>query len=231
LKNNESNKSHAVLAVFAKRGQLGRVKTRMQPLLSAQEALSLHNALIAHVFSRLERAQLAPVELWLGGFDGPADNDYLLDEYPLSICNKKDIYFQEGVDLGARMAHAAKAVLTRAECVLLVGADCPSVDAAYIQAALEALDAGESIVIGPAEDGGYVLLGLRCVPACLFADMPWGSEQVMALTRKRLQAAGLRWLELPPRWDVDRPEDLLRLQALDPDFAQLTASWLKGEVN
>jgi rSAM/selenodomain-associated transferase 1 len=196
----------------------------MQPLLSAQEALSLHNALIAYVFSRLAKAQLAPVELWLGEDERLSKSDYLLDEYPLSICNKKNIYLQEGVDLGARMAHAAKNVLTRAECVLLVGADCPSVDAAYVQAALDALDAGESIVIGPAEDGGYVLLGLRCVPDCLFTDIPWGGEQVMALTRKRLQAAGLRWLELSPRWDVDRPEDLARLVALDPVFAELSAS-------
>jgi glycosyltransferase A (GT-A) superfamily protein (DUF2064 family) len=59
-----------------------------------------------------------------------------------------------------------------------------------------------------------VLLGLRAVPDCLFTDMPWGTADVMETTRARLRAEGLEWVELEPRWDVDRPEDLPRWEAL-----------------
>ena len=76
------------------------------------------------------------------------------------------------------------------------------------------------IVIGPAEDGGYVLLGLRGVPDCLFAEMPWGTADVLETTRARLRADGLGWIELEPRWDVDRPEDLPRWEALRRSAAE-----------
>ncbi|MQM30903.1 MAG: hypothetical protein CRU78_10415, partial [Candidatus Accumulibacter phosphatis] len=69
----------------------------------------------------------------------------------------------------------------------------------------------------PAEDGGYVLLGLRCPQPGLFEGVDWGSERVMAQTRQRLLALGLRWCELPALWDVDRPADLTRLATL-PGF-------------
>jgi hypothetical protein len=71
------------------------------------------------------------------------------------------------------------------------------------------------VVIGPAEDGGYVLLGLRSVAATLFSDMPWGTERVLDMTLQRLQQ--LDWCPalLPALWDVDRPEDLSRLAALN----------------
>ena len=65
----------------------------------------------------------------------------------------------------------------------------------------------------PAEDGGYVLIGLARPVASLFHDIAWGSDRVMAQSRERLRAAGVRWRELAPSWDVDRPEDLARLRA------------------
>jgi hypothetical protein len=206
----------AVTAVFAKTPRRGAVKTRLQPLLGEEGALSLHKSLIQFVFRNLEAAALCPLEFWVAVGDGSLEGDSLHEEVFTTICNINNIYRQEEGDLGARMADCARRVLQRADSVVLVGADCPAVDGAYLQQALQHLQDGADIVFGPAEDGGYVLLGLRQVPDCLFVDMPWGSEQLMQITRERLRAAGLDWVELEPRWDVDRPEDLSRWEALRP---------------
>ncbi len=212
---------NARLALFAKAPMLGKVKTRMQAVLGRDGALALHKSLIHYVFHRLEGAKLCPITFWVAT-DGALDKDKALhDECFVSLCNKKNIVEQSEGDLGARMAFAANRALESADYVVLVGADCASVDAAYLESALQALEGGESIVIGPAEDGGYVLIGLRTVPECLFANMQWGVPSVLAATRQNLRTAGLSWVELAPRWDVDRPEDLERLKTLQPAFPSL----------
>ncbi len=211
---------NGVVAVFAKTPRRGAVKTRLQPLLGEDGALSLHKSLIQFVFNNLEAAGLCPVEFWVAVGDGTLEGDSLHEDVFTSICNIRNIFEQAAGDLGARMAGCARQVLQRAEYVVLVGADCPSVDADYLRCALGHLEAGADIVIGPAEDGGYVLLGLRGVPDCLFAEMPWGTADVLETTRARLRADGLGWIELEPRWDVDRPEDLPRWEALRRSAAE-----------
>ncbi len=206
------------LALYAKEPVRGKVKTRMQGLLGVEGALSLHKALINYVFHNLASAQLCPIQVWVAAIDENASLNKEHDDMFLSLCNKKDIYWQSGFDLGARMAFSARQALKHSDYVVLVGADCASVDAVYLEQALQVLESGEEIVIGPAEDGGYVLLGLRSVPDCLFENVPWGEAEVLAATRRNLLEAGLRWHELAPRWDVDRPEDLVRLQSLNPPF-------------
>jgi glycosyltransferase A (GT-A) superfamily protein (DUF2064 family) len=103
--------------------------------------------------------------------------------------------------------------LAESDGVVLIGNDCPAIDSGFLQAACAALD-DHSVVIGPAEDGGYVLLGLRKKEVNVFADMPWGTDQVLALTLQRLSQQGCKPALLPTLWDVDRPEDLGRLAAL-----------------
>jgi rSAM/selenodomain-associated transferase 1 len=209
-----------VVALYAKAPVLGRVKTRMQAVLGQEGALSLHKALIRYVFRNLQESRLCPIQLWVAQSQESSKPNKSHDEYFLSLCNKRDIFNQSGTDLGAKMAFTARQVLQSSDYVVLVGSDCASVDAAYLEQALRALESGEQIVFGPAEDGGYVLLGLRVVPDCLFAAVPWGEEQVMAITRQNLAAEGLTWLELEPRWDVDRPQDLPRLASLVPPFPE-----------
>jgi glycosyltransferase A (GT-A) superfamily protein (DUF2064 family) len=93
-----------------------------------------------------------------------------------------------------------------------VGSDCPSLGAADLLAAAASL-ATHDAVIQPAEDGGYVLVGMaRPVPG-LFEGIRWGEAGVMRETRARLRAAAATWREMPARWDVDRPEDYRRLVA------------------
>jgi rSAM/selenodomain-associated transferase 1 len=124
---------------------------------------------------------------------------------------------QRGDDLGARMLHAATSALANADAVVLIGTDCPDLGPEYLEQALTLL--GEhAVVLGPADDGGYVMLGIgkvcgRALPR-LFEAMPWGSDRIAAITRQRLEASGMRWAELPSLADLDRPEDLERFGAL-----------------
>ena len=208
----------AVVALYAKAPQLGKVKTRMQAVLGMEGALSLHKTLIRYVFRNFSEAHLCPIQLWVAQASGSFSSDEQHDDFFLSLCNSKNIFDQSGADLGAKMASTARQVLKSSDYVVLVGSDCASVDAAYLEQALQALESGEQIVFGPAEDGGYVLLGLRIVPDCLFTAVPWGDAEVMETTRRNLEEAGLSWFELESRWDVDRPQDLPRLASLEPRF-------------
>ena len=111
------------------------------------------------------------------------------------------------------IGRAIAAGLKEYKAVLLVGSDCPGMDAAYLQRARAALER-VPVVLGPATDGGYVLVGSRVDRIDMFEDIPWGTEEVMCLTRKRLRDAGLSWLEMEPLADIDVPEDLPLWQAL-----------------
>jgi rSAM/selenodomain-associated transferase 1 len=116
-------------------------------------------------------------------------------------------------NLGDRMARAFARALAGRRAVLIVGTDCPALSVAYIRQAADALAGAADAVLGPAEDGGYVLIGLRRVAAGLFDGIDWGGADVCDTQRQLLAEAGFRWEELPTLWDVDRPTDLDRYQA------------------
>jgi uncharacterized protein len=183
----------------------GRVKTRLIPALGKDGACDLQRLL-------LERALQLPAEgfserfLWL---------DDLPDPRLQALANKLDwtLVEQPAGDLGERMRCIATLGLAESDAVILIGNDCPALDGGYLSGACLALQ-GQSVVIGPAEDGGYVLLGLRRITSALFSDMPWGTEQVLRMTQERLQQLDWTHHLLPELWDVDRPEDLPRLAAL-----------------
>ena len=102
------------------------------------------------------------------------------------------------------------------EPLLLIGTDCPMLAPDHLRSAADALLQGTDVVFGPAEDGGYILIGLRkpsaAVDLRLFEGIDWSTDRVMAQSRARLRAAGARWHELPLLWDVDEPADWLRWQ-------------------
>ena len=99
--------------------------------------------------------------------------------------------------------------------LLLIGTDCPALHTGHLHEAANLLHSGHDAVFIPAEDGGYVLVGLRRPQPYLFERIDWGSESVMAHTRERLTRLGLRWAEPATLWDVDRPADLARLAMLE----------------
>ena len=194
------------LHMLARAPVAGRVKTRLIPALGAQGACDLQQLL-------LERALQLPAY-------GFSERFLWLDDLPdaglqqLALNLGWTLVEQPAGDLGERMRRIATLGLAESDAVILIGNDCPALDGNYLQAACGALQE-QPVVIGPAEDGGYVLLGLRCMTASLFSDMPWGTERVFDLTLQRLQQ--LDWCPalLTTLWDVDRPEDLSRLAALD----------------
>lgn len=211
----------ARILLFAKTPQKGQVKTRLQPVLGEQGALDLHTALIRFCWQQLVAGSVAEPELWMSDFKDP--------DFPKQLSAPYACYRQQGENLGDRMYHAMTRALQRAAKVLIVGADCPAVNADYLSLALGKLSEGVPIVLGPAEDGGYVLVGMNrphlflphlSLPnlsppyPSLFRDIAWGTDQVMAQTRIKLQESATEWFELPTCWDVDRPEDLVRLAHL-----------------
>ena len=116
-------------------------------------------------------------------------------------------------DLGAKMLAAIEFCCRRGRPGLVVGSDLPPLDAAYVRQAAAALQRHE-VVLGPAEDGGYGLVGLRAPAPELFAGLPWGTSGVAAETRVRIARLNLKLAELPPLWDVDDVQGWRRFQAL-----------------
>jgi len=198
----------AALAIMAKAPVPGQVKTRLISAVGAETAARLHAALLRKTGREMLRANLCPVRLWCAPDTGHPEFAALQS---LGAALKT----QCGGDLGARMARAARESLDTAEQVIVIGTDCPALDHGYVESAIVALMRGDDAVVGPAEDGGYCLLGLKRVDDELFRNMPWGGERVLEETRRRLDKLRWRWSELPPLWDVDRPEDLRRLERLD----------------
>ena len=193
------------LIVFAKAPEPGKVKTRLIPALSAAGAAELHRRLVRHSLGAAKAARLGPVELWCApDTSGPFFRE----------CERRfgaSLHAQGEGDLGARMLRAFESALAHAPRAILVGSDIPALSARYLRDADQALVRGDDAVIGPAEDGGYVLMGLSRSDPELFRDIPWGGPEVMAETRRRIAALAWRSRELPVLWDVDRPEDLGRL--------------------
>lgn len=195
------------ILLFAKAPEPGKVKTRLIPTIGEEAAAQLYQQLLVSTVKKVASAGIAPTVLYCAPDTG----------HPLfqKLASKWDIELkqQHGADLGERMAQATVAALRSGESAVLIGGDCPMLDAGHLQQALRWLYQGSDAVIGPAEDGGYFLLGLKDYNRLLFENIPWGGDRVLALTRDRLQQMSWSWRELEPLWDLDRPEDLQRYQA------------------
>lgn len=178
------------------------MKTRLATVLGDDRACALHRAFVLDLADRL--ASLPFDVIWAYT---PA-----AAPFPALLPNARCVA-QVGDDLGARMAHAVAAAFAEdATPVLVIGADVPHVPAAYLEEAAEMV--ATRVVVGPAEDGGYYLIGLaRPIPE-LFAHVPWGSDAVLETTRERALGLGLAMHLLPSTFDIDEPVDLERLRGL-----------------
>ena len=197
------------ILIFAKAPTPGQVKTRLIQALGERGAAELQRQLIERTLHTAAAAALGAIELWCT--PGPEDPF-------LAACAKRHgtgLRTQGEGNLGTRMARALESVLAAGSPGLLIGCDCPVLTPAYLREAAAALAGGNDAVFGPAEDGGYVLVGLARRPTAeLFEDIVWGTATVMQETRARLARGNWRWRELALLWDVDRPEDLPRLRQL-----------------
>lgn len=218
--------SEIAILQFTRSPAAPRIKTRLSSCLTHKERIELHCRMTSHVCAAALDSGLGPVQLWV---DGPVDHpflDELCGNFPLQV------FSQSGGDLGERMFAAAEQALRDFAAVVLIGSDCPFLDAQYLRRAASLL-ANHDGVLGPATDGGYVLLGLRRVSRLIFSGVPWGSDRVLAVTEDLMGSSGWSYRLLQPLPDIDRPDDL---QLLDrsglPDslrqFAKGTSA-LKSE--
>ena len=203
-----NTESAARVVVFSKAPEPGTVKTRLIPALGPEGAAALHRDLTVRAIETALAASVGPVELWCAPDASHSFFAECAQRHPVSLVD-------QGVgDLGARMHAAFSSLLGTCERVLLIGSDVPALTPRYLQEADRALSEGEDAVVGPAEDGGYVLIGLRRVALQLFEGIAWGGPDVWCDTRARLDALRWRYRSLPALWDVDRREDLRRLEKI-----------------
>ena len=188
--------------VFARTPRPGAVKRRLIPALGSRGAARLYEGMLRATVRTAVDAGVGPVELWAT----PTTEHPVFEA--LGAQAGVSLHVQRGPDLGARMQGALERALRHAAGVILIGSDCPSLAADDLREAARRLRGRDDVVLGPALDGGYYLIALAQPMPALFHDVSWGSEEVLAVTRGRLQAAGSRWSELAPRRDVDRPSDL-----------------------
>lgn len=194
-----------LIQIFCKAPVLGKVKTRLIQKLGRRGALDLYLQMFERLIAELSASRFN-TELWIS----PDKDHAFFESYAFAR------FQQAGPHLGVRMSTALRDGLNRHESVILVGTDLPLIDRSYIEQAVGALQTHD-VVLGPAEDGGYGLVGVKAETPDMFSDIDWGTERVLSQTCARLNRDGLDFGLLPLIWDVDRPDDLPRYQA-----------WLEG---
>lgn len=201
------SKTSNKLLIFTKSPVLGEVKTRLQPIYSKEQSLKLHKKMMLNTLALTKKLNDIDVELCCA----PNRNTLFFLEcennFPVLLSD------QQGAELGERMAFALSVALQTHDKAIIIGTDCPAIDEDYISQALSALDDVDA-VIGPAADGGYVLLGMRKFSLELFTNFSWGTDSVLTQTREVLSDLSWTSKELAIMHDVDRPEDLHRYKDL-----------------
>ena len=199
------------IIIFSRYPRAGQVKTRLIPHLGAEGAARLQQYLTEQTLARATAAATlrpARLSLWYTGGSAPEMTDWLGTDLSLRP--------QQGTDLGERMAAAFQAAWAEGmQRAVLLGTDCPALSSELIARALAELE-GHDLVLGPAHDGGYYLIGLRHglapeAQAALLQDIAWGTASVFRDTLARATAANLTISTLQELHDIDRPEDLRHL--------------------
>lgn len=194
------------IAILARAPVPGFAKTRLIPAIGAHAAAMLQQRLTEQTVASAVEAGIGSVTLWCT--PDPGHSSFIALGRQSSISLKRQ---PEG-DLGARVLAAFSGS------TLVTGSDCPTLTPQYLRDAAEALSDVDVVLI-PAEDGGYVLIGARAPHSGLFTAMTWGTNTVLAETRKRIAALGLKSAELSPLWDVDSEGDLARMERELPTLA------------
>ncbi|MGD9947004.1 MAG: TIGR04282 family arsenosugar biosynthesis glycosyltransferase [Desulfobulbus sp.] len=198
-------KGKSEIAIMVRVPVAGKVKTRLIPALGAEGACCFYQAMVEDIL-RQAKATGMPIHLF---FTGGTKAQLPLSWQPFAA----NISLQQGEDLGARMSHVVATCFQESAQVVLIGSDIPDMRTEILVSADRALAAHE-VVLTPAMDGGYCLLGLKrgVDVAKIFRDMPWSTHRVLAITRQRLSDLGHRVSFLPALRDIDTPEDLLAYQ-------------------
>jgi uncharacterized protein len=193
--------SSPVIALFTRVPAVGLVKTRLARSVGDVVALDLHRDLLERTIRVVIDSGL-DAELWIDG-----------DPNALPV-HAMSVHRQRGGDLGERMLDIITQIVGRGRPAVVIGSDCPVIDAQYLRDAAAALSEGADVVIGPVEDGGYVLIGMSRPHSELLLGMSWSTATVHAETVRRANRAGLRTVVLRELWDIDDEAGLRRWKAL-----------------
>lgn len=204
------------LIVFTRYPQAGKAKTRLIPALDAEGAAELQRQMTEHTLTQIRQlieAHPVQVEIWFArNGDRPSASTALReDQQQMQTWLGTDWIYQPQAtgDLGVRMAEAFQAAFTAGvERAVTIGTDCPGLDAGLLAQAFQALQTHD-LVLGPATDGGYYLIGLRQFVPDLFQGIAWSTSDVLSRTVEIAEKLGLAIAYLEPLADVDRPEDLV----------------------
>lgn len=194
------------ILVFCKAPVAGSVKTRLMPEMTGQAAADVHIELTNRILSALAQSHLCPIQLWCSPDSEHPFFDDCVDKFGVFL------EVQQGCDLGQRMLHAVDTALKHSSRVLLIGCDCPSLNIDDLDFAINALQRKDDIVISPAQDGGYVMIGMKQAYSELFVDMTWGHAEVFEVTQQKIKRSNLNSIETIMHWDVDTFEDFQRYQ-------------------
>ena len=202
------NVKRGALCVFTKSPVAGKVKTRLVPALGINEATALYKSLIIRTLETALESSIHQVKLYCSPTIEHPDLQHYSEEYNVQL------YIQTGNDLGEKMHRALDHELKEFDYAIVLGCDCPWLKPEDIDEACLQLENGVKTVIGPAQDGGYYLLGLRDSSRWLFSTMPWGTPKVLQETRARLSKRNIKWSELTEYSDLDVAEDLADYESL-----------------
>ncbi len=183
-------KNAEALIVFAKRPEKGHVKTRVAHKVGEEKALSIYNELLSILRSTLREVD---IDIYL-----------YADQHPIFDEDRPPFHtrLQKGQNLGIKMSNAFLDLLPYYKKVVIIGADCPYLDAKMIDEAFKQLDQ-TALTIGPSKDGGYYLLGMKKMHQFLFEDIEWSTSKVLQTTLNKAIEEGLNVSLLDTLEDID----------------------------
>lgn len=205
-------KPRKAILIFARAPIPGETKTRLIPALGAGGAACLQQRLTEHALATA--TSIDSVQLWCTPSPMHPFFAECARRYPI------ELRAQSGATLGERLAFAVVRELHSHDAVVVIGTDCPALTHEHLRSALDALDDHDA-VIHPAEDGGYVLIGLSRAFPQAFDGVDWGSDRVFNQTMQNFLREQLRVAVHETLWDVDTPTDLSRLTRTMPEWAQV----------
>ena len=196
--------------VLSKAPTPGLVKTRLIPVLGEQNACEIYGQLLTRLentLRELSTTKKTHIALWIAG---DCEHEAFRSWADIATLYKQPAPDDlSSIDLGVRMAIAVKSALSRGRIPVLIGVDVPNLDMPYLSDCLQQLESHD-LVISPAEDGGYGLLGMKQFYTELFENKLWGTDSVFAETKRDIQRLKILAKYLPQVWDVDEPEDVAR---------------------
>ncbi len=190
------------LLIFAKNPEVGKVKTRLAATIGDEAALAIYHQLLLYTASATEYLVVDKFVFYCGHKE---EED---------LWNSKHFFkeVQNGNDLGERMKNAFTSTFGKGyHKVVIIGSDCPDITGELIESAFAELDSAE-VVIGPAEDGGYYLLGMKKLHPELFENMRWSTNNVLPDTISKCEDFKLKYSLLPVLNDIDEGKDLIAFQ-------------------